>query len=89
MCFLNHCRCATADNPELSITVLVQKPLLIIGIINGFFTLKPLLILLKPEFQVPSYSKIAYIIIHIQVHIVIIHIQAHTQFTVIYKHIRL
>jgi hypothetical protein len=52
--------------------------MLIISISNDVFTLEPLLILLKLEFQVPSYSKITYIIIHIQAQTISIHIQAHT-----------
>jgi hypothetical protein len=34
--FMNHCRCAAADNSGLSTTVLVLKLLLIIGIRNNF-----------------------------------------------------
>jgi hypothetical protein len=55
--------------------------MLIIGIRNDFFALEPLWILLKPEFQVHSYSKIIYIIIHIQAYTQFSHIQAHTVIT--------
>jgi hypothetical protein len=84
--FLNHCRCAAADNPGSTVKITANNRYQ-----QWFFTLElPLILIQKLEFQIPSYFKIIYIIIHIQIHtqfshiqahIVIIHIKSHTQFS--------